>query len=113
MSGLGGTAKPGYTPYTYPHPLRSSPPAATQSATPSSVQDHSKEEEKQKTKRKKPKRVKQNSVNEMTEPQDTTIVVTTALCAVPNGAPQGRGYSIYGRLLARTRIRHNNDHNIK
>jgi hypothetical protein len=40
VSGLGGTPKPGYTPYTYPHPLRSSPPAATQSATPSSVQDH-------------------------------------------------------------------------
>ena len=40
VSGLGGTPKPGYTPYTYPHPLRSSPPPATQSATPSSVQDH-------------------------------------------------------------------------
>ena len=40
VSGLGGTAKPGYAPYTYPHPLRGSPRPATQGATPSSVREH-------------------------------------------------------------------------
>ena len=74
VSGLGGTPKPGYTPYTYPHPLRSSPPAATQSATPSPCKTTRKKKRNRRRERKKRKRVKQNSVNEMTGPQDDTTL---------------------------------------
>ena len=57
--------KPGYTEFTYPHPLTTSrPPPAT---TPNSQQQLKKEE--QKAKKEKRKRVKRNSADEMTERQ--------------------------------------------
>ena len=96
VSGLGGTPKPGYTPYTYPHPLRSSPPAATQRATPSSVQDHSKKKKEQNTRKKKRKRVKQNSVNEMTRPPGRYHVVATAPCVVPNAPHRSAAVAFMG-----------------
>ena len=37
VSGLGGTPKPGYTPYTYPHPLCSGNPTPTPTLTPTST----------------------------------------------------------------------------
>jgi hypothetical protein len=65
------TPRPGYTPYVYPHPLRTSlpPRSGTVSATPSSPHPVEKEKKGKKIKRWKWGKAKESSTNEMSEPR--------------------------------------------